>query len=32
VLDGVEQGFDFAAAAIKSLQQRVNLIDFTYLS
>jgi hypothetical protein len=31
VLDGVEQGFDFAAAAIKSLQQRVNLIDFTFL-
>ena len=31
VLDGVEQGFDFAAAAIKSLQQRVSLIDFTSL-
>jgi len=31
VLDGVEQGLDFAAAAIKSLPQRVNLIDFTSL-
>ena len=31
VLDGVAQGFDFAAAAIKSFQQRVNLIDFTSL-
>jgi hypothetical protein len=31
VIDGVQQGFDLAAAAIKSLQQRVNLIDFTFL-
>ena len=31
VLDGVQQGFDLAATAIKSLPQRVNLIDFTSL-
>ena len=31
VLDGVKQGFDLAATAIKSLPQRVNLIDFTSL-
>jgi hypothetical protein len=32
VLDGVQQGFDLAAAAIKSLPERVHLIDFTFLS
>ena len=31
ILDGVEQGFDLAAAVIKSLPERVNLIDFTSL-
>ncbi len=31
VLDGVKQAFDLAAAAIKFLPQRVNLIDFTSL-
>ena len=31
VLDGVQQGFDLAATAIKSLPERVNLIDFTSL-
>jgi hypothetical protein len=31
VLDGVQQGFDLAATAIKSLSQKVNLIDFTSL-
>ena len=31
VLDGVKQGLDFAAAAIKSLPQDINLIDFTCL-
>jgi len=31
VLDGVKQGLDFAAAAIKSLPQAINLIDFTFL-
>ncbi|MCG6946925.1 MAG: DUF434 domain-containing protein [Deltaproteobacteria bacterium] len=31
VLDGVQQGFDLAAAAIKSLPERVHLIDFTFL-
>ena len=31
VLDGVKQGLDFAAAAIKSLPQPINLIDFTSL-
>ena len=31
VLDGVKQGLDFAAAAIKSLPQAINLIDFTSL-
>jgi hypothetical protein len=31
VLDGVQQGFDLAAAAIKSLPERVELIDFTFL-
>lgn len=32
VLDGVKHGFDLAAAAIKSLPQEVNLIDFTFLA
>lgn len=31
VLDGVRQGLDFAATAIKSLPQGVNLIDFSPL-
>jgi hypothetical protein len=31
VLDGARQGFDLAAAAIKSLPQKINLIDFTRL-
>ncbi len=31
VLDGVQQGFDLAGTAIKSLPERVNLIDFTFL-
>ena len=31
ILDGVEQGFDLAAVVIKSLPDRVNLIDFTFL-
>jgi hypothetical protein len=31
VLDGVQQGFDLAAAAIKLLPERVHLIDFTFL-
>ena len=31
ILDGVEQGFDLAAAVINSLPERVNLIDFTFL-
>jgi hypothetical protein len=31
VLDGIQQGFDLAAAAIKSLPERVHLIDFTLL-
>jgi hypothetical protein len=31
VLDKVQQGFDLAATAIKSLPQAINLIDFTYL-
>jgi hypothetical protein len=31
ILDGVEQGFDLAAAVIKSLPQRFDLIDFTSL-
>ena len=31
VLDGIKQGFDLAATAIKSLPGRVNLIDFTFL-
>ena len=31
VLDGVEQAFDLAAAAMKILPQRPNLIDFTFL-
>jgi len=31
VLDGVQQGFDLAATAIKSLPRSINLIDFTYL-
>jgi hypothetical protein len=30
-LDGVEQGFDLAAAVIKSLPQPLELIDFTFL-
>ena len=32
VLDEVQQGFDLAAAVIKSLPQQANLIDFTFLS
>jgi hypothetical protein len=31
VLDEVQRGFDLAAAAIKSLPQKINLIDFTRL-
>jgi hypothetical protein len=31
ILDGVQQGFDLAAAVIKTLPQRSNLIDFTFL-
>jgi hypothetical protein len=31
VLDGVQQGFDLAATAIKCLPQSINLIDFTCL-
>jgi hypothetical protein len=31
VLDGVQQGFDLAATAIKSLPERANFIDFTSL-
>ena len=31
VLDGVQRGFDLAAAAIKSLPQGIDLIDFTFL-
>jgi len=31
ILDGVEQGFDLAAAVIKSLPQRFDFIDFTSL-
>lgn len=31
ILDGVKQAFDLAAAVIKSLPERVNLIDFTSL-
>ncbi len=31
VLDGMKQGFDLAAAVIKSLPQQANLIDFTFL-
>ena len=31
VLDGVKEAFDLAAAVIKSLPERVNLIDFTSL-
>ena len=31
ILDGVKQAFDLAAAVIKSLPERVNLIDFTFL-
>ncbi len=31
ILDGVEQGFDLAAAVIKSLPQPLELIDFTFL-
>ena len=31
ILDGVQQGFDLAAAVIKSLPQEVDLIDFTFL-
>jgi hypothetical protein len=31
VLDGIQQGFDLAAAAIKSLPERVHPIDFTFL-
>jgi len=32
VLDRVKHGFDLAAAAIKSLPQKLNTIDFTFLS
>ncbi len=32
ILDGVQQGFDLAAAVIKSLPQQVHLIDFTFLN
>ncbi len=31
VLNGVQQGFDLAAAAIKSLPKSINLVDFNYL-
>jgi hypothetical protein len=31
ILDGVKEAFDLAAAVIKSLPERVNLIDFTSL-
>jgi len=31
VLDGVQRGFDLAAAAMRFLPQRINLIDFTHL-
>ena len=32
ILDAVQQGFDLAAAAINSLDQPVELIDFTFLN
>ena len=31
ILDGVQQGFDLAAAVLKTLPQQVHLIDFTFL-